>query len=179
MNMQMYTLPQAKRSLLHEGLQTTNNILPIVFCLQGHEVHCRTAMYNLWVRNKHQKIHLFFFSPPHIWHFCVQATFISRKQRSSEKPLLYVVYSAHMADVFALQLKQGQSYTLTCTLKHCLAPVFKLLTEVTHCITNKLSIFPHRGRLGFYQRRKKKKRKSKIKLFGEGVLNFIRIKHVL
>lgn len=39
-----------------------------------------------------------------------------------------------MADVFALQLKQGQSYALTHTLKHCLATVLKVPSEVTHCI---------------------------------------------
>lgn len=53
-------------------------------------------------------------SPLHIWHFCVQATLISGKQRSIEQPCLY---SKHITDVFTLQLRQGQSCTLTCALK--------------------------------------------------------------
>lgn len=61
MQMQMYDLPRAKHFVLHEGLQTTDSILPILFCLQGHEVHRHVAMYNLWVGNKCQNPPFFFF----------------------------------------------------------------------------------------------------------------------
>lgn len=59
-DMQIYTLPQAKQFLLHEGPQTTTNILPIALCHPGHEAHHSTGMYNLWVR-PNIKILLFFF----------------------------------------------------------------------------------------------------------------------
>lgn len=63
MDMQMYDLPRAKHFVLHEGLQTTDSILPILLCLQGHEVHCHAAKYNLCVGNKCQNepLVLFFF----------------------------------------------------------------------------------------------------------------------
>lgn len=73
-------------------------------------------------------------SPLHIWHFCVQATLISGKQRSIERPCLY---SQHITDVFALQLKQGQSCTLTRALKRrlCLKYPTRLQTAMqTKCI---------------------------------------------
>lgn len=73
-------------------------------------------------------------SPLHIWHFCVQATLISGKQRSIERPCLY---SQHITDVFALQLKQGQSCTLTRALKCrlCLKYSTRLQTAMqTNCI---------------------------------------------
>lgn len=80
-----------------------------------------TAVYNLWVGTNVKNPPLVFF--PHYYYsfaldFCSGATFISGKQRASEKPLLHAVYSAHMADVFALQLKQGQSYALARSLAH-------------------------------------------------------------
>lgn len=47
-DMQMHALPQAQHFLLHEGRQTTPNILPIVFCHPGHEAHHCTDEFNLF-----------------------------------------------------------------------------------------------------------------------------------
>lgn len=109
------------------------NILPIAFCQPAptcvHPQACKICAPLLTHSNTTTT------SPLHIWHFCVQATLISGKQRSIERPRLY---SKHITDVFALQLKQGQSCTLTRALKRhlCLKYQTRLWTAMQ---TNSLS----------------------------------------
>lgn len=132
-NMHMYTSPRAKQILLHDGPQTAANILPIVLCQSVHEAHHSKGMYNPWVRPNIKNLLLFYVS------FSLDAgvfkPHLSLGNRDPlNNPFLYVVYSKHMADVFALQLKGSEELctlssiqlnALTCTLTHCLSSVLK------------------------------------------------------
>lgn len=137
-DMRMYTSPQAKQFLLHEGLQTTTNILPIAFCQAGHEVHHYTGMYNLWVRNKHQ-------NPPFFLPTFDTSVFKPHLSLENRDPLNSPFFMLFIQSTWLMYLPCSSNrvsliHSCTCTLKHCLASVLKVLREVTDCNTNKLSI---------------------------------------
>lgn len=102
MDMQMYDSPRAKRFVLHEGLQTTDSVLPILFCLQGHEVHCHAAKSNLWVGNKCQNPSLVFFcffnyyySSAHLTLLHWRHIYLWKTESQWKSPSLCCLFSTH------------------------------------------------------------------------------------
>lgn len=94
---QMYTSPQAKLFLLHDGPQTTTSVLPVALCHPGHEAHHSMGMYNHWVK-ANIKILLFFSSK------CAASVFKPHLSLENRDPLNNCVFMLFIQSTWLMYL---------------------------------------------------------------------------